>query len=68
MQTLFEEPESKELNPYIEAIKFFRAKYSANRLSIVIYTNEDMKKRVTELLFEYFSEVIDKQLTSPTFK
>lgn len=60
LQTLFEEPEQNEKNPYIEALKFFRAKYSANRLSVVVYTHENMKKRVTELLFEYFSEVIDK--------
>jgi secreted Zn-dependent insulinase-like peptidase len=54
LKTLFEIPENNGKNPYIEAKKFYRAKYSANRLSIVIYTHEDLKKRVTELLFEYF--------------
>lgn len=65
---MFEIPEQNELNPYIEAIKFFRAKYSANRLSVVIYTNEELKKRVTELIFEYFSDVVDKQLKTPTYR
>ena len=37
-----------------------RSKISANRMSLVIYTNDEMKKRVTELLFEYYGEIINK--------
>ncbi|CAD8049959.1 unnamed protein product [Paramecium primaurelia] len=68
LKTLFEIPENEGKNPYIEAKKFYRSKYSANRLSIVIYTNEELKKRVTELLFEYFNGCVDKQLQKITYK
>ncbi|CAD8052142.1 unnamed protein product [Paramecium sonneborni] len=68
LKTLFEIPEDEGKNPYIEAKKFYRSKYSANRLSVVIYTNEELKKRVTELLFEYFNGCVDKQLQKVTYK
>ena len=60
LQTLIETPSSLDKNPYLETLKFMRSKISANRISLVIYTNDEMKKRVTELLFEYYGEIINK--------
>jgi insulysin len=40
LQTLLEDPKEKNLSPQVELRKFFRSKYSANLMSLVVYTNE----------------------------